>query len=82
MNKIPNKMVRFLYFCDKINAHGALAQLGERMVRNHEVAGSIPVSSSIVFIDSSNPICVHQIPFLEHRFLATSLSFHPMISFG
>jgi len=52
------------------------------MVCNHEVAGSIPVSSSIVFIDSSNPICVHQIPFLEHRFLATSLSFHPMISFG
>jgi hypothetical protein len=28
------------------NLHGALAQLGERIVRNDEVVGSIPTSST------------------------------------
>ena len=30
----------------KIPARGAIAQLGERIVRNDEVAGSIPVTST------------------------------------
>jgi|FLYM01.1.fsa_nt_gi hypothetical protein len=29
--------------------HGAVAQLGERVVRNDEVSGSIPLSSTSVF---------------------------------
>ena len=29
------------------NLHGAIAQLGERIVRNDEVVGSIPTSSTI-----------------------------------
>jgi hypothetical protein len=30
----------------KLNANGAVAQLGERVVRNDEVVGSIPISST------------------------------------
>ena len=30
------------------NLHGAIAQLGERIVRNDEVVGSIPTSSTIL----------------------------------
>jgi hypothetical protein len=35
----------------KVNSppHGAIAQLGERIVRNDEVVGSIPTSSTISF---------------------------------
>jgi hypothetical protein len=34
---------------------GAVAQLGERLVRNEEATGSIPVSSTIVSITSGCP---------------------------
>ncbi len=40
MDKLPKNSYN-------VSCKGALAQLGERMVRNHEVAGSIPVSSTI-----------------------------------
>ena len=32
-------------------AYGAVAQLGERLVRNEEASGSIPLSSTIFFSD-------------------------------
>jgi hypothetical protein len=32
------------------NLHGAIAQLGERIVRNDEVVGSIPTSSTIKYL--------------------------------
>ena len=39
-----DKSVQFLYNCHRL---GAIAQLGERLVRNEKVAGSIPVGSTI-----------------------------------
>lgn len=37
--------VTSLYF--RRNRYGAVAQLGERVVRNDEVVGSIPISSKV-----------------------------------
>jgi hypothetical protein len=36
-----------IYFVTSSHAFGAIAQLGERIVRNDEVVGSIPTSSTI-----------------------------------
>jgi hypothetical protein len=55
-----------------IRAHprGAVAQLGERDVRNVEVSGSIPLGSTILFNKISSLICcaicaLHHIPLAE-----------------
>ena len=40
------------------NKHGALAQLGERVVRNHEVSGSIPLCSTKYIIHRIAVNCV------------------------
>jgi hypothetical protein len=37
--------------------HGELAQLGERMVRNHEARGSIPLFSTIEKQMGFFPVC-------------------------
>jgi hypothetical protein len=37
----------------KVHGEGAVAQLGERVVRNDEVAGSIPVGSTITSISET-----------------------------
>lgn len=49
MDKLPKNSYN-------VSCKGALAQLGERMVRNHEVAGSIPVSSTINRGDIQYPL--------------------------
>ena len=38
----------------RLSGHGAVAQMGERLVRNEEVRGSIPLSSTMYRI-RSNP---------------------------
>jgi hypothetical protein len=45
-------------------ACGAIAQLGERIVRNDEVVGSIPTSSTIFqsLTEPHNPILFHSVP--------------------
>jgi hypothetical protein len=37
--------------CAKIPDYGAVAQLGERVVCNHEVVGSIPISSTSSYLE-------------------------------
>ena len=45
-DKIIRQSIKF----DNPTLHGAIAQLGERIVRNDEVVGSIPTSSTIFSI--------------------------------
>ncbi len=48
---------------------GAVAQLGERLVRNEKVAGSIPVSSTITYGDEHqsynwNILCIWSLRYI------------------
>ena len=49
---------------------GAVAQLGERLVRNEEVSGSIPLSSTINSIDSTQ---LSDSPFALDRLVSGSM---------
>jgi hypothetical protein len=45
---------------------GAVAQLGERLVRNEEVSGSIPLSSTrMPFMGGSSSVAERQLPKLN-----------------
>ena len=50
------------------NLHGAIAQLGERIVRNDEVVGSIPTSSTTLF----NHLAGTKNAFSQRRILTTA----------
>ena len=43
----------FLELCIVLRDHGGLAQLGERVLCKHEVIGSSPIFSTIIWADSS-----------------------------
>ena len=43
----------FLELCIVLMDHGGLAQLGERVLCKHEVIGSSPIFSTIIWADSS-----------------------------
>jgi hypothetical protein len=53
---------------------GRVAQLGERIVRNDEVAGSTPVSSTIVFH-------LRAVIFLNSKFCVVTVSWRPFSMF-
>jgi hypothetical protein len=74
---IPGSFIHWKYFADRLYtrlaryrcsakidfaARGRVAQLGERLVRNEEVAGSIPVSSTNVFLQVLIPILTGLFP--------------------
>jgi hypothetical protein len=46
---IGGELARLLKYVSDSTQSGAIAQLGERIVRNDEVVGSIPTSSTISF---------------------------------
>ena len=55
------KVWSFFMNMDYHNSNGALAQLGERLVRNQKVTGSNPVSSTIKSLKPG-------FPFIGNRF--------------
>ena len=65
------------------NLHGAIAQLGERIVRNDEVVGSIPTSSTILsrLFSTAYGASSEFVPFLYRRLTesAFSLTFAPVV---
>ena len=54
------------HFCAPADQCGAIAQLGERLVRNEEVVGSSPTSSTKSFMAKSEP---HFILVLSRAFI-------------
>jgi hypothetical protein len=61
-----------IYFVTSSHAFGAIAQLGERIVRNDEVVGSIPTSSTKFWLNVFNSL--NRAAFVLYNFCTTELT--------